>query len=1038
MNAAPSASAAKEYFISRAGADKALAQDIAEIIREAGAEPFYQDEDFGHADFMRRMEQGYARMARMVALLSPEYQKSEHCRAEYNHVLGKDPANLNERLVVLRVADCQPEGNLQNLAYTDLVPVPDDATLRRVVRVALGFEMRASEIDFSRGFRRAGHQMRHPEVRGLKDFTGRDDMLKALGEKLWRSRATLATRNSSETTLALRGLGGVGKTMLAQAYAWQNWERYHAVWWIRADTRETVIDDLMALGRRFIPGLDAQEPEEAAQTTLDRIAQMRTDKPWLLVYDNVDDQATIRRLTPPNNAHVLITTRLTEWHAAADELPVDVFDYETAITYLLAPVRNNDQQREAAGRLADALQRLPLALSHARSYCRARNWSFDQYIERLPELIKQKPKSADYPATVFATFSLAIEKAAEECAEAERLMGLLAFFAPDQVPLWLIPEAVLTHDQLGDALAALSGLSLLTLENLPDGTPSVSVHRLVQEVMRGRLTEAGTRADLSAEATRLVEAAYDASGSFDAPQRNTYFLAHALAVLVHAPRDGNAAQHTLRVLLQSGDFRLSRGETSAALAAYRESCDIAGQLAQTKPRDTFRQHDLAISHRKFGEALVAQGNPQAALAWYEVSLAIASDLAKADLANSDWQREMSLGHRSIGDALAAQGKLSAALESYSASLAIGESLVNADPGNVGWLRDLSKSYWCVADIEFRMWNLAAALGTIEKGHRIRVRLVTQDGGNAEWQSDLSSSHFLIGQVLFAQHKLSAALESYSASLAIRDHLAQADPGHAGWQRDLSLAHRGIGDVLFYERNWSGALATYQKSLAITDGLAKTDPRNARWQRDLSLTFGKIGRVFLARDNLPDALVNYRKSLAIADRLARAQPGNVAWETELSTAQDCIGDVLAQHGDLSAALKIYSNSLTIIDRLVKANPENAVLQGGLASSHIKIGGVLFKQRNEAEALTSYQTALAIADRLAKAEPGNADWQRGLAECHGLIGWTRSRQGDRVGALRSFRQGGEIVARLIKASPDHVVLPQLLDKFDKEIKSHLPNW
>jgi len=87
MNTAPSVSAVDEYFISRAGADKALAQLIAQIIREAEGKPFYQDETFGHADYMRRMEQGYARMARMVALLSPEYQKSEHCRAEYNHVL---------------------------------------------------------------------------------------------------------------------------------------------------------------------------------------------------------------------------------------------------------------------------------------------------------------------------------------------------------------------------------------------------------------------------------------------------------------------------------------------------------------------------------------------------------------------------------------------------------------------------------------------------------------------------------------------------------------------------------------------------------------------------------------------------------------------------------------------------------------------------------------------------------------------------------------------------------------------------------------
>ncbi len=60
-----------DFFISRASADKGAAELIAEIIREAGLTPFYQDEHFGHADFMRMMEHGYA-SARTVALLSPE------------------------------------------------------------------------------------------------------------------------------------------------------------------------------------------------------------------------------------------------------------------------------------------------------------------------------------------------------------------------------------------------------------------------------------------------------------------------------------------------------------------------------------------------------------------------------------------------------------------------------------------------------------------------------------------------------------------------------------------------------------------------------------------------------------------------------------------------------------------------------------------------------------------------------------------------------------------------------------------------------
>jgi hypothetical protein len=82
------AAAHPDFFISRTGADKGAAELIAEIIREAGLTPFSQDEDFGHADFMRMMEKGFEEAAKLIVLLSDKYQQSEHCRKEYNTFKG--------------------------------------------------------------------------------------------------------------------------------------------------------------------------------------------------------------------------------------------------------------------------------------------------------------------------------------------------------------------------------------------------------------------------------------------------------------------------------------------------------------------------------------------------------------------------------------------------------------------------------------------------------------------------------------------------------------------------------------------------------------------------------------------------------------------------------------------------------------------------------------------------------------------------------------------------------------------------------------
>jgi len=733
-----------DFFISRAGADKGAAELIGEIVREAGLTPFYQDGDFGHANFLLRMEQGYE-SSRLVAILSPDYQQSDYCRVEYSHHLGKDPANLKGRLILLRVANYHPWGNLQNLAYTDLVPVlTDRAALRRVVRVALGIEKRPTETAFAQTYARAGQQILHPDIKPLKGFTGREDLLESLDSKLAAS-ATVAIRNSNQTTLALRGMGGVGKTVLAQEYAWRNRGRYHGVWWIRAETRETLVDDLVALGSRFIPGLDGMKPEDAARATVDRLTQMRTEKPWLLVFDNADDPAPLRKFTPGDNAHVLVTTRRTDWLDEADgQIEVDVFDRETAIAFLLKHAVRCE--REAAGRLADALDCLPLALAHARSYCWGRHWDFDQYIAKLPELIARAPKDAAYPSSVFATFSLAIERAAAECAEAETLMALLAFFAPDQVPLWLIPEDVLSETQTGDALAALNAVSLVAFDNLSDGTPAISVHRLVQEVMRGRLRAAGGFEETAAKAAGLLYEAYDFYNDTVATMhRRAAWLPHALAALAFAPKEGDAASKAAWLFNFAGDFHLTRGETTAGLAAYRASLAIAERLARADPGNAGWQRDLSVSHNKIGDVLVEQGNLPGALESYRASLAIAERLARADPGNAGWQRDLSVSHNKIGDVLVEQGNLPGALESYRASLAIRERLARADPGNAGWQRDVAMSYERLILIYLKAGENAKAAKLLADGRKIMARLTALSPDNATWRNDLAWFDHYIGE-----------------------------------------------------------------------------------------------------------------------------------------------------------------------------------------------------------------------------------------------------------------------------------------------------
>jgi hypothetical protein len=115
-----------------------------------------------------------------------------------------------------------------------------------------------------------------------------------VGERGHRGTDKLAIEFGSRE----RARGG-GKSVLAREYAWRMRERYRGVWWVRAEKRETMLDDLIELGARFITRLaEVGDRQEAARATLDFVSATRFEKPRLIVYVNVERPADIEKLTP--------------------------------------------------------------------------------------------------------------------------------------------------------------------------------------------------------------------------------------------------------------------------------------------------------------------------------------------------------------------------------------------------------------------------------------------------------------------------------------------------------------------------------------------------------------------------------------------------------------------------------------------------------------------------------------------------------------------------------------------------------------------
>ena len=128
----------------------------------------------------------------------------------------------------------------------------------------------------------------------------------------------------------LYGLGGIGKTQLAIAYARKHQETYSAILWLNGNSKDTLQQSLAAFGKHAgINGpleptagmtLSAQDVEIEAKAVIKWLA-LRENRRWLMIVDNVDREYGLETDDPQaydiatflplaDHGSVLITTRL--------------------------------------------------------------------------------------------------------------------------------------------------------------------------------------------------------------------------------------------------------------------------------------------------------------------------------------------------------------------------------------------------------------------------------------------------------------------------------------------------------------------------------------------------------------------------------------------------------------------------------------------------------------------------------------------------------------------------------------------------------
>jgi hypothetical protein len=270
------------------------------------------------------------------------------------------------------------------------------------------------------------------------------------------------------------GTGGMGKTATAVEFTYRYEQSFNCIFWVQAETRVGAADtfSLIATALNLAPDGSIQDQERMVE--LSREFLEKTNKRWLLVFDNVNEWADIEVYLPTKtsltNGSILITTRLFDlspnpipvnyYRISLKELPMEE-GRSLLIKGLRPELRHEKAQLHPEWRIAGeiaGLAGLPLAILHISGYVKASGCTLAEFLELWNEWRRNGlPAGATdplAPASDSAIQTIWNIGLGELGVDAMKLLKILAFLDSD-----CIQKELLFNDHSSPGLQFLSSSS---------------------------------------------------------------------------------------------------------------------------------------------------------------------------------------------------------------------------------------------------------------------------------------------------------------------------------------------------------------------------------------------------------------------------------------------------------------------------------------------------------------------------------------------------------------------------------------------------
>ncbi|OKL62715.1 hypothetical protein UA08_01361 [Talaromyces atroroseus] len=354
-------------------------------------------------------------------------------------------------------------------------------------------------------------------------FFGRTDVLQEIDEYFFSSNSL-----SGIHSLAIYGLGGVGKTQAALEYAWKKQEALDAVIWVPAESEIAIQQALshVALTVLKLTGADSTSHKQNAVLVMQWVnpsacpcptpggkrsgflTNIHIDAKWLLIYDNVETPLIFESYWPvSNHGSILITTRklgLTT-QPIAKRTELQEFDADGGRQFLIHNIfqRNiveGSQEYEKALEISVRLSGHALAISQMAALILVKGLSlekflvmYDKHSKRMHRDRKNGWKYPGYNHAIDTVWELSFSELDQD---ARTCLGILSFLMPDSIPQEIFEASDMSMEQFSlqfcedeymrsEVFETLANLALIRINH---DTDSITIHRLVQSEFLFQMT----------------------------------------------------------------------------------------------------------------------------------------------------------------------------------------------------------------------------------------------------------------------------------------------------------------------------------------------------------------------------------------------------------------------------------------------------------------------------------------------------------------------------------------------------------------------